>query len=44
MKCKQAVTNLVYMLITSFFLYDSYKKLTELSTEADLLRSKYQNF
>jgi hypothetical protein len=41
MKFKQIVTNVVYLLIMSFFLYDSYTKLTELSKEADILRSKY---
>ena len=44
MKFNQVVTNVVYLLIMSFFLYDSYTKLTELSKEADILRSKYQQF
>lgn len=41
MKCKKVFTDATYLLMMSFFLYDSYSKLTHLSNEADLLRSKY---
>lgn len=42
MKCKKVLTNVIYLLIMSFFLFDSYFKLTQLPKEGDLLRSKYQ--
>lgn len=42
MKFKRVFTGATYLLMMSFFLYDSYSKLTHLSHEADVLRSKYQ--
>ena len=43
MKTKKMLTNLIYLLIMSSFLFDSYFKLSNLSVESDLLRSKYHD-
>lgn len=43
MKVKKLLTNAVYLLIISYFIFDSYFKLTQLPREADLLRSKYSS-
>lgn len=37
------ITNLIYILIMSSFLYDSFLKLSQLPNECDLLRSKYDH-
>eukprot|EP00347_Sterkiella_histriomuscorum_P015514 403356742 len=40
---KRLIQNVMYLLIMSSFLFDSYYKYTYLQSESDMLRSKYQN-
>ena len=42
MRASKLLKNLIYLLIMSSFLFDSYIKLTNVQKEGDLLRSKYQ--
>ena len=44
MKLKKALTKLIYLLIISSFIVDSYFKLTQLPSEADRFRKEYTNF
>ena len=41
---KKLVQTLLYLLIMSSFMFDSYYKYSNLVAEADMLRSKYQLF
>lgn len=43
MRTTKMLVRLLYLLIVSSYLYDSYVKLTYYEAEADLLRSKYQH-
>jgi hypothetical protein len=43
MKLKKTLTNLIYLLIISSYLFDSYHKLTQLPYEVDRLRQQYSN-
>ena len=43
MKTSKVLKNLIYLLIMSSFLFDSYSKISHIQREGDLLRSKYQN-
>ncbi|CDW81885.1 UNKNOWN [Stylonychia lemnae] len=40
---KRMIQNVMYLLIMSSFIFDSYYKYYNLSSEADMLRSKYQH-
>ena len=42
MKCRRLFEKVLYLLIISSFLFDAYYKLSNVSKEGDLLRSKYQ--
>ena len=42
MKASKLLKNVIYLLIMSSFLFDSYIKLSNVQKEGDLLRSKYQ--
>ena len=42
MKASKFLKNLIYLLIMSSFMFDSYIKLSNVQKEGDLLRSKYQ--
>lgn len=43
MKSSKMLKNLIYLVIMSTFLFDSYFKLSQLPREADHFRSKYQS-
>lgn len=42
MKASKFLKNVIYLLIMSSFMFDSFIKLSNVQKEGDLLRSKYQ--